>query len=425
MRLSRRWRGFSLPCGRQCAPLLAMVFLALGCAADTVYKKVDVPQAKMNAMLRGKPRALHGGYRHLLRDGERNAVLNYMRLGLDALQLNHIKPAEDSFDRAIARIESVFANNEAALKARSLWYAENVKDFKGEPYERSMVFYYRGLLYFMNGEYDNARASFRSGILQDAFAEERQNRSDFALLIFLEGWASRWAGEMDITSARYKETKKLRPKFRPPAPVENVLILVETGKSPRKVSDGLGHHELKFRRGKRFKEHRALVRINGQGPVRAVWMESVFWQATTRGSRVVDKILQNKVVFKRNATQLASGLADAASVASMMSVVSNSNAAAGVAGALSVASVVATMAAMNAKPNADTRYWDNLPDAVHMHTLRLPPGEHRVEVFFQDRAGRPLPRLGTSATFRVQAGKPVIVWLRSRRQLTSATPAPE
>ena len=378
-------------------------------------------------MLRGKPAALHGGYRNLLLDGERNAVLHHMRIGLDALQQNYTQQAQESFDSAVVRIQRVFSNNEAAVKARSLWYAEKVKDFKGEPYERSMAFYYRGLLYFMAGEYDNARASFRSGILQDAFAEESQNRSDFALLIFLEGWASRWAGDLDITAARYQETKKLRPSFRPPAPDENVLILVETGKSPRKVSDGLGHHELKFRRGKQFSEQQARLLINGQGPVPAVWVESIFWQATTRGSRVVDKILQDKVVFKRSATELASGLADAASVASMMAGAGGSlgDAAGYAAGALSVASVVSTMAAMNAKPNADTRYWDNLPDAVHFHTLKLPPGEHRLEALFEDKAGRILPGLRTSATFRVEAGKPVIVWLRSRRQLTSAAPAPE
>ena len=48
-----------------------------------------------------------------------------------------------------------------------------------------MAYYYRGVLYLRDGDYENARASFKGGMLQDGFAEEEQNRSDFALLSFL------------------------------------------------------------------------------------------------------------------------------------------------------------------------------------------------------------------------------------------------
>ncbi|MEC8183119.1 MAG: hypothetical protein VX123_13805 [Pseudomonadota bacterium] len=48
----------------------------------------------------------------------------------------------------------------AAGLARSNFAREDVKDFKGEPFERAMVFYYLGLSYLALGDFENARASF-------------------------------------------------------------------------------------------------------------------------------------------------------------------------------------------------------------------------------------------------------------------------
>jgi hypothetical protein len=92
--------------------------------------------------------------------------------------------AKELLDQVLLRIDMVYADNENAMKARSLWYEEGMKDFIGEPYERAMAFYYRGLLYMMDEDYENARACFKNGVIQDAFAEEEQNRCDFAALIF-------------------------------------------------------------------------------------------------------------------------------------------------------------------------------------------------------------------------------------------------
>ena len=90
-------------------------------------------------------------------------VLNLMEIGAAAFHQGHYDLSKAALDRAIANIESVYADNEAAHRARSLWYEEGEKDFKGEPYERSMVFYYRGLLFLRDGDYGNARASSSPG----------------------------------------------------------------------------------------------------------------------------------------------------------------------------------------------------------------------------------------------------------------------
>ena len=53
------------------------------------------------------------------------------------------------------------AESREAAKARGKFGREEQKLFKGEPYERSMMYLYYGLLWYMEGEHDNARACFR------------------------------------------------------------------------------------------------------------------------------------------------------------------------------------------------------------------------------------------------------------------------
>ena len=45
--------------------------------------------------------------------------------------------------------------------------SESSKTWKGDPYEKAMNAYYTGLLFYIRGEPDNARASFKKGILAD------------------------------------------------------------------------------------------------------------------------------------------------------------------------------------------------------------------------------------------------------------------
>ena len=75
-----------------------------------------------------------------------------------------------------------------AKKARGTFHRESEKVFRGEPYERVMAYFYRGMIYWMEGELDNARACYRSGQLEDADTENKQYASDYVLLDYLDGY---------------------------------------------------------------------------------------------------------------------------------------------------------------------------------------------------------------------------------------------
>lgn len=342
-----------------------------------------------------------------------------MRLALDALQLGDDTLAQQTLERVFASLNTVFGDNENARKARSRWYSESNKDFKGEPYERAMVGYYLGLSHLRRNDFGNAQAAFGFGAFQDAIAEEAQHASDFALLYYLKALALLRQDPNTVAAQEPLATlAKLRPDLTPPDPSKNVLVIVETGKSPRKVTDGVGHNILRFFRGRGFRENSAAARVDGQD-VPLYPIEDIWWQAATRGGRLVDNINRGKLEFRERMDDIGTVLTHA----SMIAIHAGSGDAATVGGAVTaVGGAAALIVAANTDASADDRHWDNLPDAVHVAQLSLSPGSHQLQVTFSASSGPakvPPPR---TLTIDVRDTGLTVVWLRSREQITGATP---
>lgn len=342
-------------------------------------------------------------------------VLNCMISGTDAFCKGDRETAARAFDNALLGIETVYADNEAAKKARSLWHEEGGKDFKGEPYERVMAYYYRGLLYIMEKDYQNARACFKGGMLQDAFAEEEQHRCDFALMLYLSGWCSRAIQDEILAAPTFEELQKLRPDAPLPGQDDNILLIVETGTAPRKLADGVGHYQLKFRRGRNIQDKGASFSISGCETSRLYPLEDVFWQAETRGGRQVDAILQGKAQFRKNASTAGSVMTGMAADAMMVSTVFSDAAGdiQGIAAGIGLVGVMSQAISMKAKTRADTRCWNNLPEAVHVAAFKLPPGERTITVDFLDKDRNPLAGLQRTLKIDVPESGHRLIWLRS------------
>lgn len=336
-----------------------------------------------------------------------------LQAGTLALDLGEREVAGALFDRALVGITSVYANNEQAERARGLWHEEGSKDYKGEPYERAMAHYYRGLLDLYAADYENARASFKGGLLQDAFAEDAQHRADFALLMYLEGWCSHLLNSAVLRDEAYAELSQLRPAFQPPAPDHNLLVVVETGKSPRKLQDGIGGNLLVYRQGKRFAERGAQIRIGAESQG-LLPMESIYWQASTRGGRPIDGILEGKIQFKSGTQQVSAVLSSVAEQAQLYAPLYGGGAGGAIAGVAGVAGL-ATLMTSGVKTKADNRYWNNLPDTVHVLSMRRPEGASEVVVEFVDANGRVIPELTQTQPIHVDARGNGLVWARSRR----------
>lgn len=303
-------------------------------------------------------------------EGERNATLNLKRVGLAAIHAGELKLAERSLDAATARIEMVYADNAEAQKAKSLWTAEKIKDFKGEPYERAMVHYYRGLVYAARGDFQNARAMFKQAEYQDTVAEEEKFSGDFGLMPYMAGWASYCDGNAQLAKDYLAQAAKGDSNYASVAVDKPVLVLFETGRAPFKYGSG------KFREQLKFENHSAY-----NAPVQTVCETSnscttgsivlgadIGFQATTRGGRPVDAILNGKASFKDTSQDVAK-VAHTASQIGFQVAALTGNRDMGNLGLLGMFAGLVAQGASNAtQAQADIREWDQLPNNIWLTT---------------------------------------------------------
>jgi tetratricopeptide (TPR) repeat protein len=346
--------------------------------------KVDPKQQA--EFLADKPSKLKRLYARVLPEGDRNAVLNYARIGTAAFDIGEDEAAGKAFDEALNRIEAIYADNAKAEAARSKFTKENAKDFKGEPYERAMAYYYRGLAYLVEGDYENARASFKGGMLQDTLAANEKYNADFASLAFLEGWSSQCMGRKDAAASAFAEARKLRPKLAPPSADDNLLLIAESGTAPTKIGSGEFKEKMEPHRGTPGVVRTAFT--VGEKVVPAILAEDVWFQASTRGGRQIQAILDGKAEFKDGMN--TAGTIGVGSGLGMMNAGSryNDNNMAAAGAIVLLAGLMAHAAAAATTPEADLRFWDNLPDNLHFATLRIPAGE--VSATLVDTMNRPV-----------------------------------
>ena len=305
------------------------------------------------------------------------------------------------------------STDKSAKLARSYFHPESSKTFIGEPYERVMAFYYRGILYWMDGEPDNARACFRSAAIQDADTESHEYAADYVLLDYLDGLATaKLAGDGSDALKRARTEARM---FRPPQydTNANVLVFVECGTGPQKFASGEYREQLRFD-APQSPVYSAKIDVDGQS-VQAAPYDDLVFQATTRGGRVMDHVLQNKAVFKTS-TDVAGnvGIIGGVIAASQRDRTSQE-----VGIGLLAAGVITKIVSASTKPTADTRTWDDLPRYLSFTSLRLPPGPHTATVRFEDRTGRALANLNKTVTINVPSdGKDKVIFISDQ----SSTP---
>lgn len=348
---------------RRFARTAAALAIGLACTVPALAQATSAQSTPVQAAAApagSMPASLQPYYDSLLQEGEWGAVLNLQRLGLEAIDQGHLDIAARAFDGAISRIELIYADSDSAKKARSLWSSEGVKDFKGEPYERAMTYYYRGLLFMAEGDYENARASFRSGEYQDTISTDETYAGDFGMMSLLAGWASACAADPSMAADLYQRAATQQPEgLKAPPASHTTLLLVESGTSPVKIATGSYGEALKLQSGD---NPFAAALANGKAlPV----LGDVGWQAGTLGGRQIDTILGGKATFRKGSDVVA-GASGLGVQAALSMGTDNLNAA----GALAVVGIAAVLVSSATKTRADTRSWDNLPDRIYGDFLK-------------------------------------------------------
>lgn len=312
------------------------------------------------------------------------------RLAGTALRRELWEDAKAKLDDALALAAANYGNaNADAARSRRMFRNESDKPFIGEPYERIMAHFYRGMIYWRDGEPDNARALFRSAQLLDSDTQDKTYAGDWVLLDYLDGYASAKLGgdgsdalARARASAKHQKAAGTLPDYDVKA---NVLLFVEYGIGPRKYAGGEFGEQLKFFTDT-SKAVTAELRVAGK-TLRLNPYDNVNYQATTRGGRVMDHILGNKAVFKQTTNTVGDvALIGAIGTAQYGRGEDANKAALG----LAAVGLISKLASAATTPGADTRTWDNLPQYLSFGALQLPPGEHPATLAFYDASGAAL-----------------------------------
>jgi hypothetical protein len=348
----------------------------------------------------------------------RDKVLWEYRTAIAAMRQGKFDEAKRYLEDALTTVQGIYGPDANARKSRGYFHAESKKTFIGEPYERSMAYIFRGILYWMDGEPDNARACLRSAELEDSDTENREYAGDWVLPDYLDGLATTKLGGdgSDAFKRAHASSKSITlPPYNAQA---NVLIFFEFGPGPTKYATGQYREELRFNVPP-SPISSALFEVDGQQyPVAPA--DDVWFQASTRGGRIMDHVLANKAVFKTT-TDVIGNVALLGGSTALIAGGGYDATASEVGAGLLAAGVISKLISAATTPEADTRAWDNLPRYLSFACLQLSAGRHVVTFQFRDKAGKVVSGLTKSFTVDVPAdGKDKVIFV-SDQSLTPQT----
>ena len=364
--------------------LLAVFLIVAGCATTTQPKVTltgDIMVDAPNAIANGPPR---------------DRVLWEYRLAVAAMRQGKFDVAKQNLDDALLTLGGIYGKDADAKKARSYFHAEAKKTFIGEPYERSMAFIYRGIIYWMDGEPDNARACFRSAEFEDSDTEQRQYAGDWVMPDYLDGFITTQLGGDGSDAFKRAQAAAKGVKLPPYNSKANAIFFLEFGPGPTKYATGQYKEELRFQAAPSPVTSAELKVASLRIPIAPT--DDVNFQATTRGGRVMDHVLGRKAVFK-SATDTAGNMALMGGLTT--AAVSNNRTAQEVGLAIALAGLVSKVISAATVPAADTRSWENLPRYLSFASVPLPPGQHAVTVQFLDASGRVVANLSKTITLNI------------------------
>ena len=323
-------------------------------------------------------------YGQLAESGNRDAVRICYEIAVRAMAAGRNDEAARMLEAAYIRIETNSAGDEAAEKSRSKFHSEEEKDFKGEPYEQLLVYLFHGLQYMKKGDFENARAVFRSGALRDRSAAdappEEQYHDDMAIFDYLEALCnSKLADPKEEDAYRFAKDKarSTEPFIETRHGFNGVLVFL-AGSGPSKYRTGEYQQFLRFLTGNGphaplTLEHNGSNLGTVSGP-----LDNLTFQATTRGDRQVDAILKGKAQFKTGTAVAGDLLMGVGSAAMSMG---NNNDSSGAVGALfMIGGLVSKGISASANPEADSRMLVPIADDLYVFPVEAIKGENRFRM---------------------------------------------
>ncbi len=354
--------------------------------------------------LTGDP--IQDGYIRIEQGDPEDKILWQYSTALELLRLGRIDEAAELLDEALLSQEALAIDGgKKARQAQRVFYPESTKVYIGEPYERAMAWFYRGIIYWIQGEPDNARACFKSAQLMDSSSEGEKFKADYVILDYLIGMINKQLSGSDDEFFRFAEENSKLDYFPKPIDSPNIIFVLEFGKAPIKYRGGEYGQLLKIRKGS-SKSESSLLQINEEEKILIGPMDDLAFQAQTRGGRYMDHVLGRKAVFK----QTTDTLGDAAIIGGAIMAAESDHTNTGL--AIAAVGVLSKIISAASNPEADTRTWKNLPQFLSLYTAKLTPGNYEAVVQFLDENGQVIGAYTKTIDIHLTSNKkPLIVFI--------------
>ncbi len=183
-----------------------------------------------------------------------------------------------------------------------------------------------------------------------------------------EAWMEQVGLQPDVAAVRGQAFARRMEDLLEDEP--KVVLLIEAGRGPTKIRMGEYGEILTIQPGE--SPGTPVVQLDGAG-LAAVRLDSLSYQATTRGSRRVDGFLKGKAVYKDTSLITGYVLLRTAELAAWSDNDELALITAVVGGTLFVSGAVTN-------PRADVRQWREVPEAWYLVTADPEPGSHTLDV---------------------------------------------
>lgn len=385
---------------------LSLILLLNACSAS-------VPPVPIGQFMAGNLPLLREFFSEQLKEGDIDSAALFLN-GLAQMEMleGDLERARSHFRQAGQMMGNWQTSAEEAFAA--IVGSESSKTWKGDPHEKAMNAYYTGLLYWMRGEHDNARASFKSGIMADAESDEGDAQIDFALLYWLAGRMSLHMGLNDEAEQYFAEARDARDfaveHGARPSPRRailndpafgNLICLVDLDLAPIKEATGSqGSLVVIEPRPSQVKE--VEIFIDGESVGISSLMVDLEYQATTRGGEAMEGIREGKAVLKTvtgvgGAILLSQGLGGHGKHRGKKTAIGL--------GLLAFSFLT--------RAEADVRSWETLPGSVHALVADVSPGVHELRIVFLGYHAETISRLSQIWTVEVPKDGEGVYFFRS------------
>ena len=347
--------------------IIIVLFLLVGCAAQIPKEAEDA--FYMNDY--GKAAELSRPCADKL---NRNYALNNAKLGQIYFTGGGYDLAFLPFLNAGKVMERTVTGSDNAF-----WSAvsrEDFKEFKGEPFERSMCHWYRGIIHYRRGDYEKALAAFRRAIDADKDTASQNNNDsiDFGAGYAMAARCYYLLGEPD-TGATYSQRSK---NDIPGMDSDNTMFIVEWGDSPLKqrendIKDIWSCSAFAEYIPRESRIEYAKIFVDGNEKIQINKCTSTSYQLSCNTEKAANTIQSIKIGAKWTVRVCAF-----AGAFTGVLIATKGNGAAAT-GAGFGAALVAGAAI---RTEADVRVWNLLPDNIGIGSLDIESGFHNIAICF-------------------------------------------